>query len=109
MRKVIMYAGIYLSVSIFLGLLGLAACYPDYPSSPAGWARLFLLPLPLTIAVNLAGHWLWNNRLAQRVDYHTREKPLSLLRIAYGVVMLSGAVLLMLAAPYAWQRFACGP
>lgn len=103
MRRIITFIAIYLGLSVLIGLAGLVFSYPRFPGSPAQWACLFLLPLPAMIVLETIGTWIWTNSLAQRVDYRTRDRSLSLLRIVYGVVMVSACILLALAGAWAWQ------
>lgn len=104
MRKTGTFIGIYLGGSVLTGLAGLVLCYPRFPSSAAQWAGLFLLPLPAMIVLEAIGTWIWSNPFAQRIDSFTRNKSLSFLRIAYGVLMMSGCIALALAGAWAWQH-----
>jgi len=96
------FAAMYLGCSALLGCIWLALSYPDRPSSPVGWACLFVLALPVQLIVELVAQRSWDNPLTQRVESLTRHKPLSLLRIGYGVIMLLLISGLLVAAGYAW-------
>ena len=97
------FAAMYLVCSVLLGCIWLVLSYPDRPSSPVGWACLLLLALPVHLVVELIARQCWDNPLTQRVESASRHKPLSLLRIGYGLIMLLLISGLFVAAGYAWM------
>ena len=103
MRKLIRYVGAYLALSLVVGLIGLVELYPDLPATPAAWIALFLFALPLWIAGEAIGHFLWNNRIARFVDDATSEKSFSLVRLAYGFLAVLLSIGLVAAALYTWN------
>jgi len=103
MRKISTLIGIYLVLSVLAGLTALLFSYPRLPSSPWQWACLFLLALPATIVLETIGNWIWRNPLGRQIESRTRDESLSLVRIAYGVAMAAGLILLALAGSWAWQ------
>jgi hypothetical protein len=103
MRKPIRIVGAYLALSLVIGLIGLVELYPDPPSTPLAWIALFLFALPLWIAGEALGHFLWNNRIARFVDDATSEKSFSLLRLAYGVLAVLLSIGLVAVALYGWN------
>ena len=105
MRKISTLIGIYLLLSVLAGLAFLVLSFPNLPATPRQWALLFLLALPATIVFETIGSWIGSNSLARRIDSHTRDKSLSVLRIVYGVLMAVTGVVLALAAAWAWQGF----
>jgi hypothetical protein len=103
MRKLIRNLGAYLALSLVVGLTGLVELYPDLPSTPAAWIALFLFALPLCLAGDAFGHFLWNNHIARRVDNATSEKSFSLVRVAYGFLAVLLAIGLGAGALYSWN------
>lgn len=103
MRKLITFIGIYFVLSVLAGLTALLFSYPRLPSSPWQWACLFLLALPATIMFETIGNWIWRNPLGRRIASLTRDNSLSLVRIAYGVAMATGLILLAIGGTWGWQ------
>ena len=103
MRKLIRVVGAYVIFSLVVGLIGLAQSYPEHPSTPRAWIALFLLALPLWIAGEACGHFLWNNRIARFVDDATSEKSFSLVRVAYGFLAVLLSIGLVTGALYSWN------
>lgn len=73
------------------------------PATRGQWLAIFLLALPVQLAGELVGNFMWNNRLAQSVDRATAHKSLSLLRIGYGVFAILGCIGLIFAALTGWH------
>ena len=103
MHKLIRIVGTYAALSLVVGLIGLAAAYPEIPSTPRAWVALFALALPVLLAAEVLGHFLWNNRAARFVDDSTRGKSLSLARIAYGVLAILLLIGLGFVAILGWR------
>lgn len=93
----------YLALSLVLGLIGLAAAYPEIPSTPLAWIALFALAVPVWLAAEFCGHLLWKNRVARFVDEATKTQSFSLVRIAYGVLAILLAIGLVAGAIYGWE------
>lgn len=81
------FAAIYLALSACFALLYLVSSYPELPGSPAEWVAVFVLALPAWLFFEWLGERLWHNPLTRIVDERTAGWRLSLLRIAYGVVL----------------------
>jgi len=105
MRKISTLIGIYLLLSVLAGLAFLVLSFSNLPVTPRQWTLLFLLALPATIVFETIGNWIGSNPLARRIDFHAGDKSLSLLRIVYGVLMVSGLILLSLVVAWAWPTF----
>jgi len=103
MRKLIRVVGTYVVFSLVVGLIGIAQSYPEHPSTPLAWIALFLFALPLWIAGEAFGHFLWNNRMARFVDDATSEKSFSLVRLACGFLAMLLSIGLLAGALYSWN------
>lgn len=68
----------------------LLSLYPYRPATPAGWALLALLALPLLLAVELWGERLLGASFVVRLP--------RLVRIAYGALVLGGTVAVLFVA-----------
>lgn len=90
-------------MSFVLGLMGLAAAWPDIPSTPLAWLALSALAVPVWLAAEFCGHLLWKNRVARFVDEATKTQSFSLVRIAYGVLSILLAIGLVAGAMYGWE------
>lgn len=102
MRYAIKLAGIYLVLSAFLGLVWLAFSYPDMPVTIWEWIAIFALAIPLQLASELVGSRLWRNRATEWVEQKTSRQSVSLLRIAYGFLLLLVAFGVFYGASRAW-------
>ena len=102
MRHIARFIGIYLGLSLILGLTWLLLAYPDYPMSAAQWILVFLLILPAQLILGLLASRLWNNRAIHFIEERTREKSFSMLRVGYGIVYFLLLIVLLFAAGYLW-------
>ena len=64
---------------------------------------MFLLAVPVRLSAEPVGSCLWRNRLARHIDATTQGKPISLLRIAYGLAAILVSIGLLLAAACGWH------
>jgi hypothetical protein len=103
MRTVIKFIGIYIGLSVFLGLMWVMLSYPDTPSTASEWLWILVLALPLQLAFEFLGELVWNNKATRFVQQRTASQSFSLVRILYGVVLLLVFIGLLLGANYAWQ------
>src|SRR5690242_2956996 len=95
---------VYLAISAFIVLLWLANIYLRSPSTPAHWAGLFLLALPVQLALEGLADRLWNNPLAGMVEERTRHRGFSLLRVGYALLHLTVVLGLLFAAAWLLDR-----
>jgi len=103
MRNAIRLLLIYLAVSIVLGLMWAVQSYPDLPGGASGWLTIFALALPLQVLLEFVGGRLWNNRATRLVEQTTASRSFSLLRIAYGVLLMLAISGLLVGAAYGWR------
>ncbi len=94
MKSLLRFAVTYLMLSSVLGVVALVTSFPARPHSWVGWLSLFALALPVTAAGELLGVLLHRNPIASSVNWRTRDRRFSLLRIGY----LLGAGLLVAVA-----------
>lgn len=105
MRTAIRFVGIYIGLSVFLGLMSAVFSYPDVPSTGSQWLAIFLLALPFQLAGEVLGALLWNNKVSRFVEGKTAAASFSFVRILYGVLLLLLLIGLGWAASYGWQVF----
>jgi hypothetical protein len=105
MRAAIKFIGLYIGLSVFLGLTWAVFSYPDLPSTGTQWLMVFLLALPLQLAGEFLGELLWNNKLSRFVDRKTAAASLSFVRILYGVLLMLLLIGLGWGASYGWEVF----
>lgn len=105
MRTVIKILGIYIGLSVFMGLMWVMLSYPDTPSTASEWVWIFVFALPLQLAFEFLGELLWNNKATLFVEQKTATQSFSPIRILYGVFLLLAFTGLLLAASYGWHLF----
>jgi hypothetical protein len=103
MRTAIKFIGIYIGLSVFMGLMWVMLSYPDTPSTASEWAWILVLALPLQLAFEFLGELLFNNKATRFVEQKTATQSFSLVRILYGVFLLLAFAGLLLAASYGWH------
>lgn len=103
MRAAIKFIGIYIGLSLFIGLMWIVSSYPDTPSTAAQWFWIFALALPLQVAFEFVGELLWNNKATRLLEQKTADKSFSLLRIFFGVVLLCAFIGLLIGLTHAWS------
>jgi len=81
MRTAIKLIGIYIGLSLVIGLIWAVASYPHMPSTSAEWLWVLVLALPLQLAGEFLGELLWQNRVTRFVQQRTAAKPFSVVRI----------------------------
>jgi hypothetical protein len=62
----------------------------------SGWLWFFVLALPATFAGELAGDFIFRNRVAQAIEERSQSKSFSLLRV------LDGFIAMLIAFGMAW-------
>lgn len=77
--------------------------YPRLPSATGEWLVIFALPFPIQLVLELAGEFLWNNRMTRYVDKRTAATSLSLVRIAYSLMLILAFMGLLFGAAYGWR------
>lgn len=102
-RNAIKLIGIYIGLSVFLGLMWVILPYPNTPSTPGGWLWIFVLAVPLQLASEFLGELVWKSKVTRFVEKKTASKSFSVVRILYGVVLLLAFTGLLLAASYGWH------
>jgi hypothetical protein len=103
MSALVKFVASYVGLSIFLGVIWAVSLYPDLPSTAAQWFFIFVLALPLQLVLELAGHFVWNNRATHSIEERTAHKSISLLRIVYGLVLLLLCAGVLAGAGWAWR------
>ena len=103
MRSAIRLFLAYVAVSVVLGLVWAVSSYPDLPATAIEWMTIFALALPLQLAMEFVGERLWNNKATRFVEGKTAAQSFSLLRIAYGVLLMLVLIGLLFGAAYAWR------
>lgn len=88
MKRLLIIAGIYLSMSAIAAVSVLIGAFPEHPTTLNGWVLLMLLALPLTIVGELVGEIIWRNRIARAVEENTPGQSLSGSRILYALVAM---------------------
>ena len=101
--KLLRIVGAYLALSFVFGLIALAQIYPVVPSTPRQWLGLFLLSLPVWLAAQAYGHFLWKNRFARFVDEATEAESFSFVRVAYGIAAILLSISAVAGAFYGWE------
>jgi hypothetical protein len=71
-------------------------CISDYPKTQSGWLWFFVLALPATFAGELAGDFIFRNRVVQAIEERSQSKSFSLLRV------LDGFIAMLIAFGMAW-------
>lgn len=102
MRTAIRFIGIYIGLSVLLGLTWVLFSYPNVPSTRGEWLKVFLLALPLQLAGELLGGLLWNNKASRLVERKTAAASFSFVRILYGVLLMLLLIGLGWGASYGW-------
>lgn len=69
---------------------------PNFPDTLWGWLGVLVLALPIVVAVEWCGHWLWKNPLATSHDHGEGAHRVSPARLAYGLAVM------LLACGIAW-------
>lgn len=87
MNRLLRIAAAYVVLSLVMGGLALLQGFPQRPTTWLGWALLFALVLPVTVAGELVGEFLFRNRLSQAVEQRTQPHGFSWLRIAYVLLL----------------------
>ncbi|MDP2239758.1 MAG: hypothetical protein Q8K18_06285 [Burkholderiales bacterium] len=105
MTRFLKIAGIYVVMSAVAAVGVLIGIFPKHPNTINGWLLLLALALPLTIAGELVGEFIWRNRVAQAVETNTAGRSLSGLRIVYAFV----AMLLLFGLVFAVGQFMESP
>jgi hypothetical protein len=83
MNRLPRIATAYVVLSLVLGGLALLQGFPQRPTTWLGWASLFALVLPVTVAGEFVGELLFRNRMSRAVEQRTQQRSFSWLRIAY--------------------------
>lgn len=104
MRTAIRLTGTWLGLSILLGSIWLVSAYPEHPSTPGEWACVFLLALPVQLAVEFLAHCLWRNPATRYVEQRTQGRSLSFMRIGFALVLSLGCIALVLALAWGWAQ-----
>ena len=105
MRTAIKFVGIYIGLSLVLGLMWVVASYPHIPSTSSEWLWVLVLALPLQLAGEFLGELLRENRVTRFVEQRTAAKSLSVVRIFYLLLLFLLCAGLLLAASYGWSEF----
>src|SRR5450830_492134 len=79
-------AYVALTVAASFGMLILA--FPSHPKTSMDWVWLFALALPVTLAGELVGQFIFHNRIAKYIEKRSADRSLSWLRICYGFVAM---------------------
>ena len=87
MSALLRFIAIYVGVSAVLAVIALASVWPHRPGSWVGWMVLFVLALPLTLALEYTGDWLFRNRIAQEAE---RRGPIPLILYVFVAVAVVG-------------------
>jgi hypothetical protein len=91
MKSIVRFVVAYVLLSVVLGLLALVLSFPARPSSWVGWAVLFALVIPVTLAGQYVGELLHLNRVARAVARRTDGSGFSCLRLGY--LLVAGLVI----------------
>lgn len=84
-------------------VLWLVFAFPWHPKSPLGWALLFLLALPMTLAGEFVGDKLLNSRPGRYVEKKTKHKSFSCLRIVYVLAVSLTAISAVVGFVLLWK------
>lgn len=103
MKTFIKYTGIYVGLSVLLGLVWVMLSYPDIPSTPGEWLWILILAIPLQLASEFISERVWNNKATRLVKQKTATRSLSIVRICYGVILLLTLIGFVLGAVYGWH------
>ena len=88
MERLLTFVVLYLAVSTVAVLALLVGVFPYHPKTITGWALLFVLALPLTLAGELVGEFFWGNRITQAIAARSSGSSLSLLRLGYAFAVM---------------------
>ncbi len=88
MKSALRFAAVYLLISAALGCLALLQNFPERPTSWIGWLLLFALVVPVTIAFEFVGEFIYRNPVSQVVERQTKDRRFSWLRILVGLVLV---------------------
>jgi hypothetical protein len=91
MKSLLRFVVAYVLLSAVLGLLALVSSFSARPSSWVGWALMFAMVIPVTLAGELVGEVLHRNRVARAVAQRTEGSGFSWLRLGY--LLLAGLVI----------------
>jgi hypothetical protein len=91
MKSILHFVAAYVVLSVALGLLAVVSSFPLRPSSWVGWAALFALAIPVTLAGGFVGALLHCNRVARAVAQRTEGSRFSWLRLGY--LLLAGLLI----------------
>lgn len=100
MRTFWKWALAYAGLSIVLGLVSLMPWTNHMPASLREWFWLFTLAIPLHLAGELAGEFMWKNRAARLVEQRTADSRFSWLRIAFGLLSMLVMIGLVVGGTY---------
>lgn len=100
MGRVLRFTGVYLGLSLVLGLTLLLLAYPDYPMTAAKWLAVFLLILPVQVVFGLIVSRLRNNQFGNVVEGRTR--------VGYRLFYFLLFIALLLVAAYLWLHSRLG-
>ena len=88
MERLLTFVVLYLTLSTAAVLALLGGVFPNHPKTVTGWALLFVLALPLTLAGELVGEFLWRNRIAHAIAARSSGSSLSFLRLGYAFAVM---------------------
>ena len=88
LRRVLTFLGMYVAFSALAAFILLLNFLPYHPNSLTGWLILFAVALPLTIAGEAIGNFLFSNPIARIVNAKTEAHSFSWLRILFILITM---------------------
>jgi uncharacterized membrane protein len=88
MRPALRFVAGYVLLSALLGGVALLLSFPARPTSWPGWLLLLALAVPVAIAAEFLGDFIFRNPVVRAVERRTKDQSFSWLRILVAVPLM---------------------